>query len=269
MQPVKMLCCLTINHDKLNTMNAYIPEKTKIFSGSALKFIAAVIMMIDHTTKALIYNCVIKGGNAVKLVPFMSNRQLYNILRGVGRLAFPIFCFFIVEGFLYTRNRTRYFMRLLLFGVISEIPFDLGLYESRWYPRHQNVMFELALAVLMLWTWEAIGRSRRLHGGLLLILQALSAAGFLIAAQKLHLDYGFKGLSLILVLYLLRFERITQCTAGALNIAIWEWPAVFAFPLMCLYNGKRGRSIKYFFYAFYPGHLALLALLTGILKNRI
>ena len=250
-------------------MNTQIPEKAKILSSSALKNIAAFIMLIDHSTKALLYNVVIKKGLAPgRIGPFTIN-QLYSFLRGVGRLAFPIFCFFLVEGFFYTRNRTRYILRLLLFGMISEIPFDLGLYERIWYPRHQNVMFELALGVMMLWAWESIGNLKNTHDGILRILQALSAAAFLYAAKRLHLDYGFKGLSLILVLYLLRFDRFTQCTAGALNIGIWEWPAVFAFPLLCLYNGKLGRRMKYFFYVFYPGHLALLALLTAVFKNRI
>ena len=251
-------------------MNTQIPAKAKILNASHLKIIAVITMLIDHSTKALLYNCVMKKGVTPK---FMSSifriNDIYRFLRGVGRLAFPIFCFFLVEGFVHTRSRAKYLMRLLIFGIISEIPFDLGLYENIWYPRHQNVMFELAAGILMLWIWESLLQSKRLGSGLILILQAVSAAALMYTAQKLHLDYGFKGLALILALYILRPERISQCISGALIVSIWEWPAVFSFPLLCLYNGRRGRQLKYFFYAFYPGHLALLALLSGILKNRL
>ncbi len=251
-------------------MNISVPEKAKVLTGFHLKMIAIITMFIDHATKAILYNCLIKKGVAPKyVIGTLTSTRLYNILRGIGRLAFPIFCFFLIEGFIHTRSRAKYLARLLLFGVISEIPFDLGLYESLWYPRHQNVMFELAMGLLLIWVWDALLQAEKIPEGFRLILQGAAAAVFLIAAQKLHLDYGYKGLALILVLYLLRFDRVTQCTAGALVIGIWEWPAVFAFPLLCLYNGKRGRRMKYFFYAAYPAHLALLALLSTVLKNRL
>lgn len=229
-------------------------------------------MLIDHTTKAVLYNCVMHGGLTLRLPSFIKLSQLYNFLRGVGRLAFPIYCFMIIEGFIHTRNRLRYFLRLLLFGFISEIPFDFGLYERIYYPKHQNVMFELALGLLMIWVWDELEHNEhllKLNNGIRLMIQGASAAAFLITAQKLHLDYGFKGLALIMTLYLLRFDRVTQCTAGALNIGIWEWPAVFSFPILCLYNGTRGKQIKYLFYVIYPAHLLLLGLLTVVLKNGI
>ncbi len=233
--------------------------------------IAIVTMLIDHSAKALIYNVLLRGHVRYQW-PFtlFTLNQFYRFLRGVGRLAFPIFCFCIVEGFIHTRSRRNYVFRLLIFGLISEIPFNLGIYERLRYPSHQNVMFELALGVIMLTVWEKLEYWDKIrNGGFRLILQALSASVFLIAAQKLHLDYGYKGLALILLLYLLRFTRELQCAAGALIISIWEWPAVFSFALLALYNGKRGRNIKYFFYVFYPAHLLLLGLLTIVLKNRL
>ena len=232
--------------------------------------IAIVTMLIDHSAKALLYNGVLRAAAPLRRGTGMYDLyRFYRILRGVGRLAFPIFCFLLIEGFIHTRDRRKYVLRLFLFGLLSEIPFDLGLYENWHYPAHQNVMFELALGILMLWVWETIGNLEKWNHGIRLIAQGIFAAAFMAAADRLHLDYGFKGLCLILVLYILRYFREEQCTAGAVVIGIWEWPAVFAFPLIALYNGRRGRSLKYFFYAFYPAHLLLLALLSAVFKNGI
>ena len=90
-----------------------IKERIKIFSGAQLKYIAFLSMLIDHTNKALIYPNL-DGGALNRLSDF------FDIL---GRIAFPIFIFLLVEGYFHTKNKWKYLITLLVFGVISEIPF--------------------------------------------------------------------------------------------------------------------------------------------------
>ncbi|MBQ6386566.1 MAG: conjugal transfer protein TraX [Lachnospiraceae bacterium] len=245
----------------------------RFLSGSTLKMFACAIMVIDHAALCLIYNSLLKPFLPVTVGTEMYEvYRFYRFLRGVGRLAFPIFCFFLAEGFLYTKSRAKYALRLLLFGFVSEIPFDLCTKLQPFYWKHQNVMFELLAALLMLSTWEYFDHERAVclrdsgpvHTGAdlkeagLILCQAGSAAGFMCLAQLLHFDYGFKGLGLILILYLLRRDRLVQCISGAVSISVWELPAVLSFLLLLFYNGKRGRQMRYFFYIFYPAHLLLL-----------
>ena len=276
-------------------MRNMYPEKSgfpRVLDASVLKYIAVVTMLIDHAALCLIYNMTLKPA-----APISRGTQLYNLylfykfLRGVGRLAFPIFCFFLVEGFRYTRSRKTYALRLFLFGLISEVPFDLCAKLTFPNHKHQNVMFELFMAILMLAAWEYFDRRKAEAANpqepekqnaadaenpapapsllqnvqVLTLLQVLSAAACMAAAQFLHLDYGYKGLGLILVLYLLQYDRLIQCAAGAVVIGIWELPAVLSFLLLLFYSGKRGRQSRYFFYIFYPAHLLLLYGITRLM----
>lgn len=249
-------------------MDIRIPEQAKKLTGFHLKMVAIITMLIDHSAKGLLYNCVLRTPRVMALGemrPFVA--KLYTVLRGIGRPAFPIFCFLLVEGFIHTRDRMRYLLRLIAFAIITEAVFDLCLYRRWFFPGHQNVLFEFALGIVMLSVWEFIGDIERLGPTVRVILQGCSAAAFLVLAGKFELDYGFKGLALILLLYLLRSFREEQCFAGAIFVSLWEWPAIFAFVLLLFYNGQRGRSMKYFFYAFYPAHLALIAAISAVLNN--
>lgn len=248
-------------------MNLYtISEQYKRFDGAWLKKLAIISMLVDHTAAALLYKCYLKPRAPVfRGTPDYYLYRFYKILRGFGRLAFPIFCFFLVEGFIYTHSRLNYVIRLVLFGILSEPCFDLALKTGFPYPSHNNVMFEMAAGVLMLWIFEAADRLPVRPAELRLAIRFALTAPFIVAAAKLHLDYGFKGLLLILLLYVLRADRVSQCMAGAIFISLWEWPAVFAFAPLVLYNGRRGKQHKYFFYAFYPGHLFILWLITRLI----
>ena len=134
-----------------------IPERYRIFDGAALKWIAIITMFIDHSAKGVLYLGFLKPRFPVaKGSDLYTLYQLYKVLRGVGRIAFPIFCFFLIQGFLYTRSREKYMLRMLVFALVSEIPFDLALYGRIVYPTHQNVYFTLLLGLLMLYLWELI-----------------------------------------------------------------------------------------------------------------
>ncbi len=247
-----------------------IPEKFQIFDRYVLKFIAIVTMLIDHTAAAVLMNAIIKPNAPISRDSFYYQLYLlYKVMRGIGRCAFPIFCFFLVEGYKHTHDKNAYARRMLIFAFISEIPFDLAFQQKLIYTDHQNVYWTLFLGISMMITWERIGE--RVKGDLYLttFLQMLSAAAFCFIAWWMKTDYDYRGLLLILIFYLFRYDRIMQTAAGAL-IMYWEWPAVLtAFPLLLLYNGKRGGGSKYFFYIFYPLHLILLFLLARLLYNGV
>lgn len=180
-------------------------------------------------------------------------------MRFIGRIAFPIFCFLLVEGFMHTSNRKKYALRLFLFAFISELPFDLALFNSPVDWGYQNVFFTLLIGLLVIWAMDAVRKSKF---QIPLQLTAILVGGFL--AWFLKTDYDYKGILLIVILYIFRYDRKLRTIAGCISL-LWEAPACLAFLPINLYNGKRGLSLKYFFYAFYPLHLLIYAAILHFL----
>ena len=230
---------------------SFLPEKFRILSGSVLKLIAIILMLIDHTGLMILYNY---PATTATLFHFGGiDYSWYRIFRDIGRAAFPIFCFLLVEGFIHTHDVKKYAQRLFLFALISEIPFDFALKPRWFYPGKQNVYFTLLIGLLVLWGVAVCNGQ--------LVIQLLILVSGLLAASFLQTDYSFKGVFLIEVLYIFRSSRLYQCLCGAAAIS-WEIPAPAAFLPVFFYNGKRGISLKYFFYWFYPVHLVLLGIIT-------
>ena len=210
-------------------------------SGTALKWIAVISMLIDHTAEVLMNH------NAALTEPIWA--QIYVLMRGIGRIAFPIYAFLLVEGFLHTRDVKKYLTRMFLFAVVSEIPFDLAVFHTPFYWGYQNVFFTLFLGLLAL---------AGIRWGTGLWKRALALIMCVGAAQLINCDYGAFGVFFIVLLYMTRYEKKTQTVLGALSL-VWELPGILAFIPIRLYNGTRGRcGNKYFFYAFYPAHLLIL-----------
>lgn len=216
----------------------------QIFSSSTLKLIALVTMFIDHFGLAIVYW-------SDSRIPY------YQLCRNIGRIAFPIYCFLLVEGFFHTRSRLRYAASLLIFAILSEIPFNLVLGARLWLPEYQNVFFTLLFGLLAIWAMEKLRKKHTL-------LMLLPAACAMAAAYLMQTDYDFKGVLLIIILYLFRERPLPRFVCGALCL-YWEWKAIFAWIPITLYNGERGwlkgPVLKYLFYVFYPVHLLLLAYL--------
>lgn len=233
-----------------------IPEKARIFSGSALKVLAVVCMLIDHTGAAIVG----RMPPLVLLTVLNKSITLYTLMRLVGRLAFPLFAFLLVEGFLHTRDRRRYALRLGAFALLSEVLFDLALHGKLFDISHQNVFITLCLGVLGLCALERFrGKGWQ---------QLLSLLGLYGAALLLHCDYGVKGFGFVLLLYLMRERPILRAVLGAGYLSS-TWQAGLAFLPIAFYNGERGfirrRWLQYTFYLLYPAHLLALYWL----KNRL
>lgn len=234
----------------------------KGLNGSTLKLFGVLSMLIDHIGLVLIERGILKSGDPMELAWILQTeagrRWWYvdRVCRCIGRLAFPIFVFFLVEGFFCTRHKKRYGLRLLLFALLAEIPFDLAL-SGQWVdPSYQNVLFTLAFAYLTLW-----GIAASVRQPLLQLMWVLAGCG---AAQVCRTDYGAFGVLFTVVLYWTRGEK-RQLVNGAIlagleSIRTWGMAALAFLPL-AFYDGQRGGwPGKYFFYVFYPAHLLILYL---------
>ena len=232
-----------------------IPQKFQILNGNVLKSIACIAMLLDHAAACIIYQALyVHGGYFYYGMDLDELQKIYNVFHTIGRIAFPIFAFLLVEGFFHTKNRMKYALRLLIWGIVSEIPFNLCIFFEVMHPALNNVLFTLLLGFLAIWAWEKFqGRW---------YIQLPLCALMFVAARQLNTDYRWRGVLLIFIFYLLRKWRIPQLITGLISM-YWEFPGVImAFVLLLFYNGKRGRQLKYFFYMFYPIHLILLYLIV-------
>lgn len=228
-------------------------RKWQCISGSGLKLIAMITMLIDHVTLFLL------ADHADILEPLFTlgtaQVSVYYILRSVGRIAFPLYCFLLTEGFVHTENRRRYGRNLLAFALISELPWNFVHTGTLLYGT-QNVFFTLFFGYCALCMIERM--KQRPAAGAVGILLLFALAYFFQA------DYGYLGVAAIIAMYALRTQyavRAVVCTC----LFSARWRAGMAFVPIALYNGERGfikgRAGKYICYAFYPLHLLILGLL--------
>lgn len=243
------------------------PKKIKGISGSTLKIIAMVCMLIDHIGVVFLEERMweaaadITSGSPNEILGLGSTGYMiiaYQLMRTIGRLAFPVFCFLLVEGFQKTSDRRKYAMRLGLFALLSEIPFDLAVSGKAVNWSSQNVFFTLLTGFLLM-QFVSLFEEKIKHvflRGLACIITFLAA---MLLAEALRVDYGAYGIIAIALLYFFRFGKVIQIIAGCIAF-LWERAAPLAFIPIAFYNGKRGISLKYVFYLFYPLHLLILYL---------
>ncbi len=219
-----------------------------MISRTGLKGLAAATMVVDHV--------------GVVLLP-----QLW-LLRCVGRLAFPIYAFFLAQGFRYTKSRARYLARLAGFALLSEIPFDYMVYGQAFAWQGQNVMFTLALALLALACLE--------KGGWWMT----GAVACCLAAEALRTDYGSFGVLLpVTSFYLWPRGKGLWALVFLAMCWLWEFAPIPGTPVpmealgvaaalpLALYHGGRGTEgpvVRWGFYAVYPLHMGVLALIAGL-----
>ena len=232
-------------------------QKASPISSSVLKWIAILTMTIDHIGAALINPLLLSYPSPAGEIS-INWQIIYTTSRLIGRLAFPIFCFLIVEGYSHTRSVSKYAFRLGLFALISEIPFDLAFYHQFFDWSQQNVFFTLFLGLLAIWSYDTLTQP-------LLRISLPMIAAFL--AQFLQTDYQAYGVIFIFVLYLLRGERLAQVLIGAL-FGFVQFTASLSFIPIYFYNGKKGRGNNKWLYWFYPLHLLLLAGISYFIFDR-
>ena len=233
-------------------------SKIRIFSGAQLKYIAFLSMLIDHANKALMYPLVTENG-------FL--RYVSDVFDILGRVAFPIFMFFLVEGFFKTGNRFKYLLNLIAFGIISEIPFDLFQSAVLFQPNSNNVMFTLALALVMIWVIDElkVPKSYIIPPVLWFPVSIIIVITVCLLSMIWGLDYEYHGILIAYFFYIFRNNPILSIIGGYLSIFKTPW-ALLGFGLTLTYNGKRGKQNKILNYLFYPVHLLILGLLRLYFK---
>lgn len=252
-------------------------------SGFTLKMIAVVSMLIDHSAATILERMLVYA--PAGQYPFVDAHWtgvyvVYCVMRVIGRFAFPIYCYLIVEGFVHTRSVAKYAGRLFLFALISEVPFDLAFQRSVFDMSYNNVFFTLLLGLLAIALIRAVNDRLVWRGesGVLAVLAvvlrcAVDLAVILLcmtaAEELLCTDYGAGGVAMIVLLYLLRRYPKTSFAIAVVLLSsmcgVIELAALLMLVPFAFYNGTRGRQIKYFFYVFYPAHLLVLVGICALL----
>ena len=221
-------------------------------SGSILKLIACLAMLIDHMAAFLPGDVM----NMKETLFMIGNKavSLRMIMHYIGRIAFPLFAFLITEGFTHTHDRKKYGINLLIFALISELPWNLVHTGELFYSR-QNVFFTLLLGYMGLC---AIDLYKNDHKKLIITLACLLGVSLVLRA-----DYTCFGFGFILLLYILK-DRYMMAILGCCMLPS-RWIGGLAFIPILMYNGQRGfakaKWTKYAFYIFYPLHLLALYLI--------
>ena len=218
----------------------------------ALKLIACIAMLIDHVTATFVD----------------STGVLWTLGRGIGRMAFPIFCFLIVEGLFHTRSKKKYALRLLIAAVISEVPYDLMRFGTVWNFDSQNVMWTLLLGFLAIAMIEYVKEKFPEDGVKYNTFSCLAIMLCGVTAMFFATDYTIFGVTLIVSFYMFRGRRLANFLMFLLLTWLFysdgtlQFAGLLAYPLLMFYNGKKGMDDKYCLYAFYPVHMLILGLLV-------
>lgn len=235
------------------------PQGGEKMSAFLLKMIAMFLMLVDHTGAILI-----------------KDPNLYMLCRTIGRLSFPIFAWLIANGYYHTKNKRGYLIRLIIAGIISEPFFDYGLYGTWFHIQNNNIFFTLATGLGAIYVFDYFKEKSKATGFILVILLG-------IIAQGLNFDYGLYGVLLIFVSYYyfhnygkLAFGFVAinlyftlsnslqyYLQTGSVGLNYIQALSLLALPIIGAYNGDKGKSMKYFFYVFYPLHLVILRLIAG------
>ncbi len=217
--------------------------------GDLLKLTAISLMTLDHVAVAF----------STSIPVFW-----YWCLRGAGRIVFPVFCYCVASGFIHTRNEKNYIFRMLLFALLSEIPFNLLCNNTLFFPASQNTLFTLSAALCCLYILKHYNNS---FSGIICLAIA-------VAAQLLGFDYGAFGVILVIAIYLFKDERLKLYLISLLilaligiqngiNIMLLECIGILGIPLAKKLNSKA--NLKYLFYIYYPCHMLLIFLLRRII----
>lgn len=226
-------------------------NKYKVLTLSSLKWIALITMLIDHIAATMM-----PYRNIVQKLTNINMAIVYAVMRGIGRLSFPIFCFCIVEGFVHTRNVKKYLIRLFIFALITEPIYDLAFFGRALYLDYQNVLWTFLISMLMLMAVKKYSQS--------ILLKVIIILIFALIAWLLKTDYSYIGVIIVAIYYLYREKNWVKLGATAI---LFLDMAVIGAALTCLYNGEKGKGLKYLFYVFYPAHLLLLYIISSNISD--
>ena len=230
-------------------------------TGFILKTVALLTMVLDHIKYA---------------IPITNGF----ITQYFGRISFPLFAFFITEGYIHTSNRKKYIKRLFIFALISQIPFML--FRTLIIQKLMlNILFTFLFAILGIQILEYLNKNEKINKFFTYIISVVSFFTIAILGEFLHVDYGWFGILAVWIFYIFKNKKfITLLVYSAL---VFIYYCSLCFPTMnninlislfftilpgiiiLFYNGKEGKKVKYVFYAFYPIHMLILYGISFIL----
>lgn len=247
----------------------------KGLSQEALKLLACMTMLIDHIGYALVYRMYQQASliNGDAIVSAKLLYTIYLVLRSIGRLSLPIFAFLLVEGFLHTKNKKKYALRLAIGAILSEIPYNLLVSGSPVWRNQQSIMITLLLGYFALLAMERCEK---------LAWKSVVMLPFALLCELVGADYGWGGIVLIALFELSRhmYNRNLIRFFGMLVLFHYMSSAVlrfgnFSLPMQALgalsmlfiaaYDGRKvtgNKVVQWGFYLFYPVHLLILHLIT-------
>jgi len=234
-------------------------------TSAVLHLLAMVFMLCDH-----LWATIVPGNDWLTVI---------------GRIAYPIFAFMIVEGYFHTKSLKKYVLRLLVFAILSEIPFNLMMGSRVTYIVHQNVLWTFLIGIGLIFVNEKAKKTGKMFVRILVGIGTV-VLGFVLGLITFA-DYHYVGVFTILVFYFFRGRKwwnyLGQLVALAyLNIEVLsglsyevnlfgntyfivqQGFALLALIPIWLYRGKQGfhnKAWQYICYAFYPVHMLILGLI--------
>lgn len=236
-------------------------------SSSTIKIIAVVAMTLDHfawmvTDMQLRTRGMDSYPDLAASYYLSAYENLYTVSYAfhiIGRMAFPLFVFLVVEGVHHTGNFRRYLGSMLGFAVLAEIPYNLMYGGKIFAPGGQNTLFTLVLCMIAVYAIEKL-RGRWLSAGAIVAVCTLSAG-------LLNVDYGFKAVIMACIMEVLFEKKVLGFSLGCAFMGLfnpWEFCCLAAAPLIKLYNGERGLKLKYMFYIYYPLHIVIIYIIARL-----
>ena len=256
----------------MTTQNTNVTGSGKMdLSAATLHILAMTFMLMDHLWATLL--------------------PAQEWLTCVGRIAFPIFAFMAVEGYFHTHNLKKYLLRMLIFAVISEVPFDL-MYGGTWfYPVHQNVIWTLMMGLAGIHLMETVRKKKSTFVYILVSVIVVILGGLLGTLSMV--DYYGIGVLTVFIFYFFR-GRKWWCLLGQMLALYWvnvellgglmypirlfgmefeicqQGLALLALLPIWLYRGRQGyhsKPFQYFCYAFYPIHMLVIVLVLNFINR--
>ena len=231
----------------------FTPKKFSL-TNNQLKIIAMISMLIDHI--------------GVQIYPDLQ------ILRIIGRLAFPIFAYMIAEGCFYTKNKTRYLLMIFGLGFICQLVFYFFMGSL-----YQGILMTFSLSIIGIYAIDFYLNNKNLKS---LCLMLLTSIGIIFVSLILPMilnntdfefDYTLLGILLPITIYFSKHKLLKLLFVAVISILLsilyvpYQLYSLLALPLLLLYNGERGKyKLKYLFYIFYPAHLVIIYFLSFFLR---
>lgn len=219
-------------------------------------------MAIDHFAVIFFNNSFLYGDIIINA----NYEKIYYILRAIGRISFPLFAFLLIEGIKHTRNIMNYGFRIFIFAIISEIPYDWGVFGKIVNIQHQNIFFELFLGLVLVSMFRLCENRICLMGNL--VVKIVLSMMFMYASEYFRIDYGYVGILVIIIFYLIDNKNLSIVVVCLLltdmvKDELFAWLSVFP---IAMYDNTRGYYKKYTFYMAYPIHLVVFRIVQIILK---